>query len=493
MEEPAAVPRHTTSFSWDAAQETLTFSNISAYLYTAYTWETPIGFGAYKFIDIEFMLASDAGTITQPIDASVRLISADSTRTTQQPIALVLASTDGADGIDANGTVTVRVSLSAWKQSGFDLDSVNGLSVSYGTFASTDASIDADAGASITSKITSISLNEIDPEYVAPVYPPLVEFLPHIAAGRTAWCYDDPAKNIVDVQLFNASMTNDAQKLRALFVYAGSIDFTDGKPTFSFNKQQLIPYLREFSSSQVQIVPNIDAFSAGAELVSDCDWKIIATRIVVTMELFIAETAELGIERPYGYHFNIEPHVPSLHKLYSAIKTATNRNLLQTMPVSVSTSVMSAQTFKYCDCVVFMIYDLIAVNTRAANRLSRYRNEFRGVLRKAATSAELAAHAKLIAGIPAAATFAEYEHRTRTDVLPAPSGAPLQSDFVTVALEEIERLRDIYGENQFKENARFLGECLWAFKSDTLATRKKPVFYHFPASVAGHVIDALKK
>ncbi|NCC50355.1 MAG: hypothetical protein EOM20_03980 [Spartobacteria bacterium] len=305
----------------------------------------------------------------------------------------------------------------------------------------------------ITLRKTDITMHETKLPYPEKT----TRSLPH---GTAAWCYGDPREVVEQVRAYNATAA-DEHKIRYLFPYAGSIEFTqEAGYSMSWHPTNA-HFLAEALGPEMMIMPMIDGLSHLAEFLEPETWEQLALDITRRLD---------ADDLLYGLQLDIEPFDTVLHQLFARLMEHTDK------PITTAAGLWTQDTFRYTDMIVLMGYDWAytpdTFSAKAGNMIPRFLQD-----------AEQAG-GKAMVGLPAIATHHEFESYALTEGGPRTSTGYTMAEYVQRAMQ-ITQSADAPGDV-------FVGYCLWAFHPADGLHGPRDTKWYFPSLIEEDVWKLLR-
>lgn len=265
---------------------------------------------------------------------------------------------------------------------------------------------------------------------------------PPLPKGVSAWSYayeDGVAGRIKD---FNAHAKAE-QQFRYFFPYAGSLGFHPEKRevTMHYRPEKCSDRYAQTLPAGTLIVPNIDA---RADKKQFSDWTDAQYE---TAAVKVAEAIG-GDPRAAGVQIDIEPFAESHLPFYRHLRRELNaRGKFTTMYVGPKNAELLSKIFQSCDVVVISGYDMDTENTGVEKFRKLLTNAMVRVQRAAANT-----HGKFMVGIPAAASWGEYEYSVDEGGRNRVETGNKQEDYVRAALAVL---------REYEGSPEYLGVALW--------------------------------
>ena len=294
--------------------------------------------------------------------------------------------------------------------------------------------------------------------------------------GTSAWSYAYDERVLAKISDHNALASPDL-KFTYFFPYAGSLDFDKEKreTRLSYDSEKISGKYAKGLPSGVFIMPIVDARADKGEFDGWMDEEYHAAALSVAVAINTDDRAA-------GVQIDIEPFSESHLPFYRHLRRELNaRGKSITMFVGPKNEKLMTEIFASCDVVILSGYDLDGENPGVEN--------YRRLLKKAVARVQKVASktgGKFMVGIPAAASWGEFEYsvdaggRNRTET------GTRQEDYVRTALDV---LKDYQG------NPEFLGIALWQLSrsKDEDAPEKATRQTKFPDYIRPNVWQLLKE
>lgn len=286
--------------------------------------------------------------------------------------------------------------------------------------------------------------------------------------GISAWSYSFDENIVKQIDSFN-SLAKPHLQFKYLFSYAGSLDFDKEtrESALFYNPKSISDRYTKRLPSDTLIMPIIDARADKREF---DDWSDEQYRAVA---LKVAKA--IGDDRnAAGVQVDIEPfsesHLPFYGYLHGELKA---RDKYTTLFAGAQKKKILSGMMKSCDIVIISGYDLNGENLGVA----RYKKLLQSSVARVHKVA-VETDGRYMVGIPAAASWGEYEYtidaggRNRTET------GIKQEDYVRAAMSVLE---------DYDETPEFIGAALWqlsrvrtADEADSITKRTKMPDYIRP-------------
>ena len=270
---------------------------------------------------------------------------------------------------------------------------------------------------------------------------------PVLLKGISAWSYSYDPKVVAKINSFNAVAQSD-QQFKYFFPYAGSLDFNAEKMevTLSYSSRKVSDLYAKGLPPGALIMPIIDARADKKEFNNwtDAQYQAAALKVAAAID---KDSHAAGVQ------IDIEPFAEGHLPFYQDLRKELNAHgKYTTMFVGPGNEKRLTKIFESCDVVVISGYDLDVENIGVA----RYQKNLMSVMERVQRVAAKT-HGKYMVGIPAAASWGEYEYTVDRCGHNRVETGNRQEDYVRAALGV---LRD------YQKSPEFLGWALWQL-SDT--------------------------
>ena len=270
---------------------------------------------------------------------------------------------------------------------------------------------------------------------------------PVLLKGISAWSYSYDPKVVAKINSFNAMAKSD-RHFKYFFPYAGSLDFDKGKMavTLSYDSGKVSDLYAKGLPPGTLIMPIMDARADKKEFDNwtDAQYQAAALKVAAAIE---------KDSRAAGVQIDIEPFAEGHLPFYQYLRRELNAHgKYTTMYVGAGNGKLLTKIFESCDVVVISGYDLDVENIGVVRYQKLLMSAMARVQRVAAKT-----HGKYMVGIPAAASWGEYEYTVDRGGHNRVETGNRQEDYVRAALGV---LRD------YQKSPEFLGWALWQL-SDT--------------------------
>lgn len=264
--------------------------------------------------------------------------------------------------------------------------------------------------------------------------------------GNSAWSYTCVEKIAVRVTTFN-SRVKDSVRFRYFFPYAGSVGFDRDRRVAKFTYRPGLtsdPYARSLPAG-VMVMPVVDGRADEKEFDGWTEEQYGAAARMVAKGI---------IEDPHavGVQVDIEPFKPGHLPFYRQLREALNaRGKYSTMFVGGHDEATMRAIFAACDMVVISGYDLDGENAGVA----KYRKLLEGLI-AGVQKVAVGSGAKYMVGIPAAASWGEFEYTVDEGGRNRVETKVTQEQYVQAALDVLK---------QYEGSREFVGISLWQLSS----------------------------
>ena len=293
----------------------------------------------------------------------------------------------------------------------------------------------------------------------------------NLPKGISAWSYHLDKKLGAKVKEHNKK-AKPQTKFTYFFPYAGSLEFKKGSRTasISYNAQKTSAYARALPKG-VLLMPIVDARD---DKKAFCGWsdKEYADLAEKVAEQIVKDRHAAGAQ------VDVEPFNPSHLPFYKHLKEALNKKgKVLTMFAGIRKGAVMKQIFDACDIFVFSGYDGSGQNPGP--------EKYKASLTRKVARLQKLAHAvggKYMVGIPAAASWGEYEYVIDKHGEKTVTGHK-QAEYVKASIEVLK---------EYDGKPEYIGMSLWvmshvATKDDPKAKGNQPNF------VRPEVWDLLEK
>ena len=265
---------------------------------------------------------------------------------------------------------------------------------------------------------------------------------PVLSKGISAWSYSYDEKIVAKINCFNAVVNSDRQ-FKYFFPYAGSLDFDREKRevTLHYNSGKTSDLYAKGLPPGTLIMPIIDARADKKEFDDWTDEQYKAAALKVA-EVVGKDSRAVGVQ------IDIEPFTAGHLPFYQHLRRELNaRGKYTTMFVGPKKDKLLTEIFESCDVVVISGYDIDNENIGIT--------KFKELLASAIARVQKVAtktNGKFMVGIPAAASWGEYEYTVDQGGRNRMETGNRQENYVRAAL-------DVLGD--YQESQEFLGVALW--------------------------------
>ena len=316
------------------------------------------------------------------------------------------------------------------------------------------------------------------PEKLHSIYDGKAANFGHLALpkGTSAWSYAFDEKVLARISDYNALARQDL-RFNYFFPYAGSLDFDKEmrKTLLSYDSEKISgEYAKRLPAGSL-IMPIVDARADKGEFDGWTDEEYQAAALSVAVAVGTDDHAA-------GVQIDIEPFSESHLPFYRHLRRELNaRRKFTTMFVGPKNEKLMSKIFSSCDVVILSGYDLDRENPGVEN--------YRRLLTKALARVQKVASktaGKFMVGIPAAASWGEYEYSVDAGGQNRTETGTRQEDYVRAALDVLK---------DYQENPEFLGIALWQLSrsKDADAPEKATKHTKFPDYIRPNVWQILKE
>jgi len=299
---------------------------------------------------------------------------------------------------------------------------------------------------------------------------------PVLPKGTSAWSYAYDERVLAKISDYNALARPDL-RLNYFFQYAGSLDFDKRKreARLSYDSEKISSEYAKGLPSGTLIMPIVGARTDKGEFDGWTDEEYRAAALSVAVAIGTDDRAA-------GVQIDIEPFSESHLPFYRHLRRELNaRGKSTTMFVGPKNETLMTEIFESCNLVILSGHDLDGENPGVEN--------YRRLLTKAVARVQKLASktgGKFMVGIPAAASWGEYEYsvdaggRNRTET------GTRQEDYVRTALDV---------RKHYHDDPEFLGIALWQLSrsKDGDAPDKATKHTKFPDYIRPSVWQILKE
>lgn len=275
--------------------------------------------------------------------------------------------------------------------------------------------------------------------------------------GISAWSYKQDKAIVAKIKAYNKKAKPE-NRFRYFFPYTGSLSFSSkGKGSIYYDPKKDSFYSRPLRKD-VKMFPIVDARDDKKKFRdwSDAQYKKFAGEVA---DKIIKDRSAAGAQ------VDIEPFHPSHLPFYKHLKEALNaKGKILTMFVGAKKDPLLAEVFNSCDILVLSGYDGSGENP-GPNKYKKVLTRNLARLRRVAK----ATGGKYMVGIPAAASWGEYEYVNEKNGKKNDTGHK-QVEYVKASLEALKTVED---------DPNYLGIALWVMsrireKDDPKAKGKQP-------------------
>lgn len=294
--------------------------------------------------------------------------------------------------------------------------------------------------------------------------------------GTSAWSYAYDERVLANVSDYNTLARPDV-RFTYFFPYAGSLDFNKEKreARLSYDSEKISGEYAKGLPSGVFIMPIVDARADKREFDGWTDEEYRAAALSVA-------DAVGADDRAAGVQIDIEPFSESHLPFYRHLRRELNaRQKYTTMFVGPKNEKLMTEIFASCDVVILSGYDLDGENPGVEN--------YRRLLAKALARVQKMASktgGKFMVGIPAAASWGEYEYSVDEGGSNRIEAGTRQEDYLRAALDVLK---------DYREKPEFIGIALWQLSrsKDSDAPDKATKHTKFPDYIRPSAWQILKE
>ncbi len=263
---------------------------------------------------------------------------------------------------------------------------------------------------------------------------------PALPRGLSGWAYEYNDAVVKEMTNFNAG---PHLKFKYFFPYAGSPEFNTNtrEATIYYNPAKTSDRYAEALPPGTLIMPIVDCAARQHQFDGWTDDQYKAAASLVA-------DAIANDPRAAGVQIDIEPFSESQLPFYQYLHQDLNaKGKYTTMFVGPKNEKLLTKIFQSCDIVVISGYDLDDENTGVAN----YRKLLTGAMARV-NKVAMQTHGKYMVGIPASASWGEYEYTVEKGGANRVETGNKQEDYVKTALDVL---------NKYNNSPAYLGVALW--------------------------------